>query len=283
MFHYLSDRAKATIFYALALSFSAAIVVLAPILGAGVMAVAMLTPLLAVLLMLLLVTRDGYTKAGWAALGLHRAGMGAWGLALLVPLLILGFSYGVLWLSGIASFTMPAGGEPATQPLGLVLQIALTLLLVFGEEVGWRGYLLPHLFTLGRRRSLLVSGLLHGIWHLPILVFTPYYHHAGAPLIVVPLFLAGLTLTGVFYGYLRQLTRSVWPATIAHTAGNSFSTGFAALTVTTSPLVLEYLAGESGVLTLIGLAAVTIWILYRLGQEPRADELLRAPRVEAKA
>ena len=109
MFRYLSDRTKAIIFYALAFIFSAAVVPLAPILGAGVSAVAMLTPLLAVLLLLLIVTRDGYTRAGWPALGLHRAGVGTWRAALFVPLLILGFSYGALWLTGIASFAMPVG------------------------------------------------------------------------------------------------------------------------------------------------------------------------------
>jgi len=270
MFRYLSDRTKAIIFYTLALAFSAAVVPLAPVLGAGVTAVAMLTPLLAVLLMLLIVTRDGYTRAGWTALGLHRAGVRTWGLAVFVPLLILAFSYGALWLTGIASFATPAAGGPAIQPLSQVLQVVLTLVFVFGEEIGWRGYLLPHLSALGRRRALLLSGLLHGIWHLPVLLLTPYYHHAGNPLIVVPLFLAGLTFAGVFYGQLRMMTGSVWPATIAHTAGNSFSTAFTALTVTASPLVFEFLVGESGILTVIGLAVVAAWILYRRGQPTRS-------------
>src|SRR5215212_6573201 len=283
MFTQLTTSAKALLFFAIALGLTLTVSLLAPLLGEATPLVHMFTPLLAVLLMLLLVTRDGYTKAGWAALGLHRAGVRTWGLALLVPLLILGFSYGALWLSGVASFAMPATGEPAMQALNLVLSIVLSLVFALGEEIGWRGYLLPHLSALGSRRALLVSGLLHGIWHLPILLLTPYYHDAGNPLIVVPLFLAGLTLTGVFYGKLRLITGSVWPAAIAHTAGNGFSTAFTALTVTASPLVFEYLVGESGVLTLIGLAIVAGWILYRLGQQRRADELQTAPRVAAKA
>src|SRR5262245_29702162 len=122
MFRYLSDRTKAIIFYTLAFAFSAAVVPLAPMLGAGVTAVAMLTPLLAVLLMQLIVTRDGHSRAGWAALGMHRAGVRTWGLAVFVPLLILAFSYGALWLTGIASFAMPPAGGSAIQPLSHVLQ-----------------------------------------------------------------------------------------------------------------------------------------------------------------
>jgi uncharacterized protein len=277
MFRNLTNRTKAAIFYALALTGSAAVVPLAPALGQGITAVATFTPLLAVLLMLLVVTRDGYTKAGWAALGVHCAGFRAWGLALVLPFLVLGFSYSLIWLTGIASLAMPASGGLATQAGNLVPSIALTLLLAFGEEIGWRGYLLPQMSALGQRKALLLSGLLHGIWHLPILLLTPYYHDAGTPLVVVPLFLAGLTLTGVFYGYLRQLTRSVWPAMIAHTAGNSFSTAFTALTVTASPLVFEYLVGESGVLTVIGLVVVAGWVAYRLNQ---SKSNVRAPAVQ---
>jgi membrane protease YdiL (CAAX protease family) len=135
--------------------------------------------------------------------------------------------------------------------------------------------------VIGRRRALLLSGLLQGIWHLPILLLTPYYHSAGNPLIVVPLFLATLTLTGVVYGYLRLMTGSVWPAALAHGAGNSFWSTFTALSVTTSPFALEYLAGESGILPLLGLVVVAGWLLYRLGQGPRAIRLPAAPRVEA--
>jgi len=65
MFRNLTDRAKAAVFYALALTMALALAVPAPMFGE-------LTPLIAVLLMLLVVTRDGYTRSGWAALGLDR-------------------------------------------------------------------------------------------------------------------------------------------------------------------------------------------------------------------
>jgi membrane protease YdiL (CAAX protease family) len=106
---------------------------------------------------------------------------------------------------------------------------------------------------------------------------------AGNPLIVAPLFLATLTLTGVVYGELRLMTGSVWPAALAHGAGNSFWSTFTGLTVTTSPLALEYLAGESGVLPLLGLVVVAGWVLYHLGQEPRTAQQTIAPPVEANA
>jgi uncharacterized protein len=111
--------------------------------------------------------------------------------------------------------------------------------------------------------------LLHGIWHLPMILFTPYYHSVGNPLIMLPLFLATLTLAGVFYGYMRLKTDSVWPAAIAHRAFNLFWARFTAITVTTSPLLVEYLAGEAGLLTLIGIAIVAAVLLARLEASSR--------------
>jgi hypothetical protein len=102
MFRNLTDRTKAVVFYVIALSFSVAFVPLSGMLGALITTAVMFTPLLAVLLMQLLVTRDGYAKAGWAVLGLHQRGAHVWALALLLPLLVLGFGYGVVWLTGIA-------------------------------------------------------------------------------------------------------------------------------------------------------------------------------------
>jgi membrane protease YdiL (CAAX protease family) len=105
------------------------------------------------------------------------------------------------------------------------------------------------------------------VWHLPVMLLTPFYHSLGNRFIVVPLFLLSITTAGVFYGYLRLTSNSVWPAAIAHRAVNTFWDQFSTLTVPVSPLALEYLAGESGVFTLIGIILIAGWLLYRLNQK----------------
>jgi membrane protease YdiL (CAAX protease family) len=278
----LTYRVKAAMFYALALSLGFATLLLAPVFGTLITILYMFTPLLAVLLMLLVGTRDGYTKAGWAALGLHHRGVRAWGLAVLLPCLTLGFGYSVVWLTGVASFAMPAGGL-ASLPLEVAFAFVIALPLAFGEELGWRGYLLPKLAALPRGRMLLFSGLLHGIWHLPVLLLTPFYHSAGNPLIVTALFLATLTLAGVVYGYLRLMTDSAWPAVIVHGTANAVWGMLNGLTIATSSVMLEYLAGEIGLLLLIATTVVAGWVLHRLGQGPRADQQPLAPPIKANA
>jgi membrane protease YdiL (CAAX protease family) len=43
------------------------------------------------------------------------------------------------------------------------------LIPAFGEELGWRGYLLPSLLPIGRRKALLLHGAIWGAWHWPLL------------------------------------------------------------------------------------------------------------------
>ena len=135
------------------------------------------------------------------------------GLAVLIPLLVLGGSYGLAWSIGVGQPSVPGGQELLALVVRLLISIAIGALLgALGEEVGWRGYLLPHLMPLGRTRAMLVTGFLHGVWHLPVMLLTPFYHGLGNRFIVVPLFLLSITVAGVFYGYLRLTSDSVWPS-----------------------------------------------------------------------
>jgi membrane protease YdiL (CAAX protease family) len=233
----------------------------------------MFTPLAAVLLMLLVVTRDGYTRAGWRTLGLHRAGWGSWRLAVLGPLLVLGCTYTIVWSTGIGRLDLTNSQGMIDFLLNLVISLIIGSLFALAEEIGWRGYLLPHLLSLEPMRALLLSGLLHGLWHLPLMLLTPFYHASGNRFIVVGLFLLTLTVAGVLYGYLRLTSGSLWPVALAHGALNTFWWQFSSLTVaTSSSLLLEYLAGESGLLSLLGAVLLASWLVYRWQGQPGAGQ-----------
>jgi membrane protease YdiL (CAAX protease family) len=273
MFNQLSSLMKASLYYLIALTLALLVALFGQGLGERSATLSMFTPLAAVLLMLLVVTRDGYTRAGWRVLGLHQAGWGSWGLAVLGPLLVLGCTYAIVWSTGIAHLDRTNGQGMIDFLLNLVISLIVTSLFALAEEVGWRGYLLPHLLSLGNMRAMLLSGLLHGLWHLPLMLLTPFYHASGNRFIVVGLFLVTLTVAGFLYGYLRLTSGSLWPVTLAHGALNTFWYQFAALTVaTSSPLLLEYLAGESGLLSLVGAAILAGWLVYRRQGQPGAGQ-----------
>jgi membrane protease YdiL (CAAX protease family) len=271
MFTHFTDLTKSSWFYIITFGLVMVMSLMSGQLGVDPSLGIMFAPLVAVVLMFFIVTRDGYSKDAWRSLGLHRAGFRSWGLALLAPVGVLAFAYGLAWSLGIGRFSWPGANPITNLPASrIVIGISLSLLLAFGEEIGWRGYLLPHLLSLGRTRALLVSGLLHGLFHLPLMLLTPFYHGLGNRFIVVPLFLLALTAAGVWYGYLRLTSRSVWPAAIAHTSLNIFVEQFTNVTIATSPLAMEYLLGESGVFTLVGITVSAGWLVYRMDRQSRA-------------
>src|SRR5919205_815627 len=114
MFTKLTDTSKAAIFAVLVLflAVGAALLInmLAPIAALVMFAIWMSTPTVATLAMLLVVTRDGYSKEGWKSLGLHRLGLSVWWIAFGVTLLVSVAASAVVWATPLASFVVPEGG-----------------------------------------------------------------------------------------------------------------------------------------------------------------------------
>lgn len=272
MLNHLSMTAKAVIFYALTLAM-AFVVTFLPNAGTELY---MLIPATAVLIMLLVVTRDGYHRHGWAILGLHRAGWRMWGLAVLVPLLVMGAAYAIVWGVGWGAFIVPDQLFGFVVPLWVVPFLALFLIVTnsftvsLGEELGWRGYLLPNLIPLGAWPAAVISGFLWGVWHLPFILLTDQYHAGQNMWITVPLFLLATTTAGLFLAYLRLRTDSVWPASIAHSAHNAFWALGAAFTASESPLS-EYMAGDAGILISVGYAVIGVFLLIRLSRRTASE------------
>ena len=222
-----------------------------------------ITPVLATLIMLLVVTRDGYSKDGWRTLALHRLGLRVWWIAFFGTLAVTVAAYVVVWLTPLASATVPPQG--ALSVLGsFLLQVPiLATTFVLCEEIGFRGYLLPKLLPLGRKRALLLSGLVFATWHMP-LVFLTSLLPIGNPVISVPLFYAAVVAGTFFYGYLRLASGSLWPASIAHATHNSVSGMITGFTITSAPLLVNtYLLGEFGIL-ITAAAAIAAALVSRL-------------------
>src|SRR5690242_16027678 len=142
MFTKLTDSAKAFLFYVFAFGLTVTVSLLYPILGDISGYIHMFTPTLAVLFMMLILIRDGYAKASWATLGLHRLGLRWWVVALVGPLVPMIAIYGLVWSSGIAHAVVPDGlFTPAVLTSMLTSGLGLSCALALGEEIGFRGYL----------------------------------------------------------------------------------------------------------------------------------------------
>jgi membrane protease YdiL (CAAX protease family) len=271
MFTRLHDTNNATIFTVLVLLMAlvAALVIRVFGITSGFIAAAlyMFTPAEAALIMLLIVTREGFSREGWKTLGLHRLGLNVWWMAFLAALLVSLLATAIVWATPLASVVVPEDGVGG-RLIGFLIQVILfTFTLVLGEEIGWRGYLLPKLLSVGWTRALVLVGLIHAAWHMPMIFLTPLYHSAGNRLIVLPLFVGTILAASFFLGYLRIYTGSVWPASLGHSVHNAAWGTLAAFTATSSPVIVnQYLAGDNGILILVGTVIAAIWVRRRLGK-----------------
>ena len=101
----------------------------------------------------------------------------------------------------------------------------LNSLFTLGEEFGWRAYLMPKLMVLGPRKAMLISGVIWGIWHWPVIVMGYEYsfQYPGYPW-AGPLLFCWITLGfGTLLSWLAWRAKSVWPAVIGHAAINGIA------------------------------------------------------------
>jgi membrane protease YdiL (CAAX protease family) len=264
----LTEVQKGWIFYLITLGLALLLALFGPTGTDAIQTINMFTATAGVLLMLLVVTPDGYHRAGWAQLGLQRAGFRYWPLALLAPMAVLVASYGAATLLGVVTWRFESDTV-----INLAIKIVIISFLAFFEEIGWRGYMLPKLATGYPRLAPALVGFLHGVWHLPLMLLTTAYNPAGNRLIVVPLFLAVLTVAGIFYGYLRNASGSLWPVVIAHGTFNAVLGTLAGAAVIDNPNTAAYVTGETGVFTLLALIILT-WVLMRRSPAQKEDHLV---------
>ena len=104
--------------------------------------------------------------------------------------------------------------------IGPIVNIIPTM----GEELGWRGYLLPKLrIFLSDRASLIITGAIWGIWHLPIIVMGHNYgtSYWGYPVLGILTMIVFCVVLGIIEGYISIKLESAVPAAMIHSTVNA--------------------------------------------------------------
>ena len=186
-------------------------------------------------------------------------------LALLISLPVYPFDPRFETLEQLAAQTgKPLPAPPAVLVLAnvafaLTLAVPINSVFAFGEEFGWRGYLLPRLMdNLGTWPGLLAHGAIWGFWHAP-LIFLSGYNYPGHHVLGVPLFIVACVLLGVIFGWLRIASGSVWPPTVAHGAFNAIAALPLLLLRGVDPAVGGVLYSPLGWLVMLGAIGVLLW------------------------
>ena len=161
----------------------------------------------------------GWGKTRWQIL----AYLGPAGLALVV--------YGLVWLTGIGGLS-PQGlienakGLPRSVPVILAVFATVGLLqgMVFalGEEIGWRGLLVPELAKLTSfTNTALLSGAAWSVYHFPLILFADY--NSGTPKWYALLVFTWMAVAASFvFAWFRLKSGSLWTAVILHASHNLF-------------------------------------------------------------
>ncbi len=167
-------------------------------------------------------------------LGFHRtmSGLGwrlpapRWAvLGYLLPVAYGSVAYGAVWLLGLGAADLSRA--PANLLVFLVLGNLEALLTAFGEELGWRGYLVPELAkTRSLGRVALISGSIWAAWHMPLIVFSDYNHAGTNTAYAMICFTISVIALSVPMAWLRLRSQSVWPAALLHASHNLYIQGF---------------------------------------------------------
>jgi len=156
--------------------------------------------------------------------------------------LALGIALPPLFAASSIALTVALGvghlkvGRPAPGALLLIFVAAgiigplLNFPSALGEELGWRGFLAPHLRVLwGDARARAATGIIWGLWHLPLLVAGLNY--PGHPWLAIPLMVGFTSALNMVFIELAERGGSVAAPTIAHASVNAYP-GLATLLLT---------------------------------------------------
>ena len=169
-------------------------------------------------------------------------------------------TYSIIWLTGLGIFTENQFSTNISSELSQIigtdsgfsnillvtLGIVWVLVSALGEEIGWRGFLVPHLAKITTfSKTAFISGLIWAIWHYPLIIYTDYN---GRTTTAYSLFCFTIMIIGLsfVFAWLRLKSGSLWTGVLLHTSDNLFVQGiFNSLTSETG--ITKYVIGEFGI------------------------------------
>jgi membrane protease YdiL (CAAX protease family) len=162
----------------------------------------------------------------------------------LIPVTVSFASYGLIWIAGLGTVPNPTFLQRARFTLGMpsqsngvvivaafsyisILGLLPGMIAAIGEEIGWRGFLVPELVKwMSFPKMALVSGAIWCAWHMPAILSgsygttdTPRWYQIGC-------FSTMALSSAVVLAWLRMKSGSIWPVTIMHATHNGVIQAF---------------------------------------------------------
>jgi membrane protease YdiL (CAAX protease family) len=178
------------------------------------------------------------------------------------PLIYASVIYLLVWATELGGFRPQS---PIRLFMFATLGLVVACMSALGEEIGWRGLLVPELATITTfTKTALVTGIIWAIWHYPAIIFADY--HTTAPrwfdLLIITMSVFGMS---IFTAWLRLKSGSMWPTVLWHGGHNLFVQQiFLDMTVDTT--ITEYFVDDFGIGVLLA-SLVVGYIFWRKRSE----------------
>ena len=148
----------------------------------------------------------------------------------------------------------------------------LNIVTCFGEEWGWRGYLLPKVASRMKfLPTVLVTGLIWGVWHAPIIAAGHNYgmDYPGYPFVGIVAMCLLCVVLGTLFSYITLKTQSCWPAMLAH--GMMNSTASIGVIFLADPMAYDRFVGPvpTGIIGAAAYIVVAVWIVWKMRKDER--------------
>jgi uncharacterized protein len=155
-----------------------------------------------------------------------------------IPLLYASITYAIVWSFRLGGFPnhefmdaiaarMGLRASPVVSTIVYVLLagsfgMAKGLASSLGEEIGWRGFLVPELFkNIGFTGTAMISGVVWSCWHYPLLIWADY--NSGTPTWYgLTCFTVMVISIAFVFAWMRLKSGSVWTAALLHTSHNLY-------------------------------------------------------------
>ena len=149
----------------------------------------------------------------------------------------------------------------------VLLAPAINMFPALGEEVGWRGYMMPRLKErFGLLNGRLLGGVVWGVWHWPLMLLVGYEYgtnYLGAPLLGLVVWCVVCFALNTLLDILYEKTESIWVPAIAHGAFNAVA-ALPQVLVTPADAYYNVLGPMPiGLIAALPMLAAAVWLTLR--------------------
>lgn len=207
----------------------------------------------------------------------------------LIPLIYSLIAYLIIWFTGWGGFYNKEFISETAQSLGwsklpdgffivaFFIATAITGIVgsmgtALGEEIGWRGFLTPHLKNVTNYTyTSLIVGAIWAVWHYPLIIFGQY-NNGASPYYGMACFTVSVVSATFIYTWFRLKSKSLWTGVMLHASHNLFIQAiFTPLTIVNSRS--KYFIDEFGATLAVVSIITALYFWTRRGEVQESEDL----------